>query len=323
MPRINAAALESAHLIGPGKLKYENAQLAFIAPPAPPVKLQLQALRDIHCYGPVGLSDRAMDAILKHGIDIIWFTANGNACRGRVVSNNSSQAQLRLLQMRTLDSPDRLPLAKWLVTQKIASQREVLRHLQRHGGALPVAPKDLHLLIQKIPSVNGLSTLLGIEGQATALWFQAFATRITPPFSFHSRIRRPPTDPVNALLSLAATFLLQRAITLLQAAGLETALGALHEFRPGRPSLACDLIEPFRASLVERWTLGIINTATVRPHDFANENSGCRLTCKAFPRVLLHWESSQSEMQLNVHLDTLIKALIDYFRSRKLPEDEF
>ena len=137
-----------------------------------------------------------------------------------------------------------------------------------------------------------MPAIRGIEGASTRLWFDLWGQLLRTPWSFPGRRRHPPTDPVNALLSLAAALLTRRAIARIEADGLEPSIGTLHSFRPGRPSLACDVVEPLRAIFVERFVLQICNRQTVRYTDFetSQRDGAVRLKPNVFPRVLARWE---------------------------------
>jgi len=134
-----------------------------------------------------------------------------------------------------------------------------------------------------------------------------------PPWAFKRRVRRPPTDPVNALLSLGYTFLLTRIVARCEAVGLETALGALHDYHPGRPSLACDLIEPLRVPVVDRWVLAVCNQQRLKPESFLTTKSGVKLEPGVFPSVLgwweEHWAQNDCDAQLTNVVDLFLRSI--------------
>ena len=138
--------------------------------------------------------------------------------------------------------------------------------------------RELQYLEYKVEDCECKSGLLGIEGQAAVLHFKAFARMIrNPDFVFHTRKRRPPPDPVNALLSLGYSILVGKFELLLKAHGIEPTLGFFHSQVSGRPSLALDLMEPFRPWLVDRLVLRIINRKQIQPHDFDLSSDACLL----------------------------------------------
>jgi len=194
---------------------------------------------------------------------------------------------------RALHDPERKREAACQIVQaKVASQIKAAEHYQRHREVdLRSALRLLRELPGRCPTAS-VASLRGIEGAGSAAWFGVLGQLFQPPWTFPGRVRRPPTDPVNALLSLGYTFLLTRVTTACEAAGLEVQLGALHEFRPGRPSLACDLMESLRVPAVDRWVILLCNQNRVGVDQFVkdDETGGLRLERSAFQEVLRDWE---------------------------------
>jgi CRISPR-associated protein Cas1 len=313
-----------AHVVGPGKLRIINGRLAFTTGNGTPLRLDLNTLRAIYCYGNVGATDEAIQLLFQHGIDVVWLSPAGNECRGRLVRYDSSSAALRMIQHRVLAHPPaRLELARFIVQAKIESQMKAARHYQRQG--LSIAGKFLEQLqsvLAMLPSVASLDALRGFEGQASALWYELFSQLLVPPWTFPGRNRRPPTDPVNALLSLGYTLLFRRTEARTEAHGLEVALGALHEFRHGRPSLACDFVEPFRVPAVDRWVLTICNQHRLQPQHFQNTPEGIRLTSDMFPRIIASWEQHFVSHGFERSLENCLQQWISILRSwaNRLPD---
>jgi CRISPR-associated protein Cas1 len=198
-----------------------------------------------------------------------------------------------------------------VVAGKIEAAIVAARHFQRHGAA---TAGDLIARLSeyaaRLPEIGSNEQLLGLEGAAASAWFDLFGRLFVSPWSFPGRVRRPPTDPLNALLSLGYTWLLGRATARAEARGYEIYLGGLHEYRPGRPSLSCDLIEPLRVPAVDRWAVNVCNQAELTPDVFRlEENGGFRLLPKWFGRTLYSWESfwvnSNLEPELEGWLDRL------------------
>jgi CRISPR-associated protein Cas1 len=134
---------------------------------------------------------------------------------------------------------------------------------------------------------------------------------LLPPRLFTQRVRRPPTDPVNALLSLGYTFLLRRVEARCEAFGLEVALGALHAYRAGRPSLACDLMEPLRVPVVDRWVVSLCNERRLSPDDFvADETHGVRLNADSFGHTIALWEEHYGGGEHERALDSVVQQWI-------------
>jgi CRISPR-associated protein Cas1 len=314
--RVTSIVTPTAHLVGPGKIKVINGRLAFTTGQGTPTRLDPAALRTILCYGGVGVTDEAMAVLLRHGIEVSWLTAGGHRCHGRLVGYRADKTALRIVQHQVLaNKRHKLELARTLVREKIESQMAAARHAQRHGTAL--AGEILRRLKSALDNCRGardLDAIRGMEGGATAAWYLLFGNLLIAPWTFTQRVRRPPTDPVNALLSLGYTWLLSRASTRCEALGLEVGLGALHEFRHGRPSLACDLIEPLRIPAVDRWVIALCNEGRIAPGDFlASTTNGMRLKQEVFPRGLAdwekHWLAAGIESTLNQAVETFIQRI--------------
>jgi CRISPR-associated protein Cas1 len=292
MRRTTSVSTPVAHLIGPGKLKVVNGHLAFTAREQGPLRLDPQALRTILCYGAVGVTDEAFRVLFRHDVHVAWLTPAGNRCRGRLVRSDPQTTTVRLLQHQAFRDPAyQRDWAGRIVLAKVHSQLQAARHYQRHGCRVagPVL-QQLQAALVGCHAAGTLDQLRGVEGSASAAWFGLYGQLLNPPWQFTQRVRRPPTDPVNALLSLGYTWLLTRTVARCEAAGLEIYLGTLHEYRPGRPSLACDLIEPLRIPAVDRWAVTLCNQNRVSADDFHPENGGIRLQPTAFGSILQDWE---------------------------------
>ncbi len=326
MPRLTTLSPKVAHLVGPGKIKVVSGRLVFSTPTKRTVRLDAHRLRSVCCYGGISLSDEAIAVLLRKNIEVSFLTLTGGQCRGRLVSRRDSAASLRLHQYDVFGHPGhKLELTRWFVASKIDSQLQSLRHFQRHGAvAVSVWRERLQDRQRQCAQASTVDELRGIEGAATASWYQVFAEQLEDPWRFPGRRRRPATDPVNALISLGSTWLFQRALACLSARGLETHLGVLHEFRPGRPSLACDIIEPLRAPAVERWVLNLCNRQLVAPHAFRETDQGVRLQPDQFGRILLFWEQWIGELNQDRVLETLLNTIVGeiYSRSRAPKHDE-
>ncbi|MCS6864259.1 MAG: CRISPR-associated endonuclease Cas1 [Gemmataceae bacterium] len=302
-----------AHLVGPGVLNIRNGRLVFQPPEQAPLQIDASALTNLYCYGDVSISGPAFEVLFRHGVAVAWLSPAGHRCRGRLVHPQATTTLTRLRQHRAIARPAvRLQWAQQLVTAKITAMIHAARHYQRHShtaaGDLLV---ELHAALPRVATATALPQLLGFEGATTAAWFRFYATLFRTPWTFHQRTRRPPTDPVNALLSLGYTLLLQRAQAQAEARGFEIYLGGLHHFRPGRPSLACDLIEPLRVPAVDRWVVAICNQHELNPSHFQSdeETGGFRLQPQYFGRIIYSWETHWAKTSC----DTVLAHWLDQF----------
>jgi CRISPR-associated protein Cas1 len=317
MRRTTAVSTGVAHLVGPGQLKVINGYLAYSQKGEPPLRLDPTTLTAVTCYGEVSVSGPALDLLFRHGISTAWLSPAGSRCRGRLARTDCTTTLTRVRQHRAFARPEaRLDWAKSVVIGKIDSAVAAARHQQRHGATLagPLMSR-LSDLSNRVPLVQSSDQLLGLEGSASAAWFEFFATLVQLPWSFPGRTRRPPTDPLNAILSLGYTWLLTRATARAEVRGYEIYLGGLHEYRAGRPSLACDLIEPLRVPAVDRWAVALCNQKELTPDHFQREEGGgFRLQPKLFGRTLQNWEMYWVNAQLEKELEGWLDRLAEIIR---------
>jgi CRISPR-associated protein Cas1 len=228
----------------------------------------------------------------------------------------------RIRQHRVFASPaHRLAWAALVVAGKIDAMTAAARRYQRNGSPLGSLLTDLDALRGQLPDATTADVVRGLEGAASAAWFRYLGTLLRPPWEFRERSRRPPTDPVNALLSLGYTWLLNRATAALEAHGFEIYLGGLHEYLPGRPSLSCDLIEPLRVPAVDRWVVAACGQGEFTPAHFVREeNGGFKLTPPAFGRALYSWENAWQSAAASDTLSHWVVTLTGFIRERSASE---
>lgn len=222
--------------------------------------------------GNVVLTPAVVDMLLRRGVDTVFLTSHGRYL-GRLASGPSSNVHVRLAQVRALDRPDfALRTARIVVAGKIANQRVVLlRHARRHGASTAVgrALVAMRAALERAATCGDLDALRGCEGHAAAAYFKVFGDLLRGGrLSFAGRTRRPPTDPVNAMLSLGYTLLANAVEGAVHVVGLDPYVGALHAPLTGRPSLVCDLQEELRAPVVDAMVVAAINHRAFGPDDF-------------------------------------------------------
>ena len=236
-------------------------------------------VREIHVHGAVQLTTAALTECLLNGIDVVFLTNRGRYL-GRLATWQTHGPAIRHAQLQAATDPDAaFRIAKAMIHGKIANQR---RLFQRHRGksrapeldAIAARLKPLH---QAIDAAASLDVLRSVEGQASRCVFEAFPHFLREDFGFTGRRRRPPTDPVNSLLSFAYTLLAQEMASAVETAGLDPTLGFLHQPRPGRPSLALDLIEEFRPIVGDTLAIGLLNRHTIRKEHFYTAGKGAVL----------------------------------------------
>ena len=162
--------------------------------------------------------------------------------------------------------------------------------------------RSVKLATKNLRGATTLDQIRGIEGSVAAAWWKYFATLVPEPWTFTHRRSHPSTDPVNALLSLGYMMLMVRAQTLLSVAKLDTHVGFLHAMRPGRPSLACDLIEPYRVSVVDKMVVAMLSRKQLSSKDFVvGRKRSCELTREALKSVIAAFENQFGDCNGEVH----------------------
>lgn len=235
-------------------------------------------VRQVVVMGNVTLTPAAIDLLVSRGIDTVLLSRSGKY-RARIGAGSSGNIKLRMAQYAAFSAPvSSLDLARRIVLGKLSNQRTLLlRDVRRHGETPVIEGAIIGLQAAKKRSELAvtLDELRGCEGSGSAAYFRGFACVIRAPgFRFDGRNRRPPVDPVNALLSLGYTLLANAVESAVQIVGLDAYLGALHSPVSGRPSLVCDLMEEFRAPVVDALVAAAINKGAFKPDDFEDLGPG-------------------------------------------------
>jgi CRISPR-associated protein Cas1 len=242
-------------------------------------------LRQVCVYGYGQLTTQAVHACMDLGIDVA-FLSTGGRLKGRLAPNPSPNGLLRSTVARALQSEAvRLSAAREIISAKIANQRVMLMRNTRDdakGVEFDRAVADLAGLAASACACDSRQRLLGVEGLAGRIYFSRFSGMLRHDarglFAFASRNRRPPRDPVNALLSLAYSCICKDVMSAVATVGLDPYIGALHEARHGQPALALDLMEEFRPILAESVVLTLINNRMVGEGEFVRGRQSCCLT---------------------------------------------
>ena len=235
-------------------------------------------IANIFCFGQVSVSPFLLGYCAEQGIGLGFFTEYGRFL-ARVQGKTAGNVLLRREQYRWADDEAKsMSVARLMVAAKITNTRAVLqRELRNHGrnAALEHVVKRLAFSAKGTAKARTAGELLGIEGEAANVYFSLFGQLLRGvKFTFGGRVRRPPTDPVNAMLSFAYALLTQECVSALAGVGLDPYVGFLHKDRPGRVSLALDLVEEFRTSWADRLVLTLLNRKQFRQKDFITEASG-------------------------------------------------
>lgn len=246
------------------------------------LRLPIHTIGNVVCYGQVSCSPAAMGFCAERGVTLTFMTERGRFL-ARVEGPISGNVLLRRRQYRVSDDLHQAAeVARMVVVGKIANSRVVLqRHLRDHVAAansgISGAIKRLANIVEKAREPLGLDQVRGLEGEAARVYFGVFDGLVVAQrdhFKFQRRSRRPPLDPINALLSFLYAVLLNDVRSACESVGLDPSVGFLHRDRPGRPSLALDLMEEFRALIADRLVLTLINRQQVSSKGFLTTETG-------------------------------------------------
>ena len=243
---------------------------------------RLREISQVNIFGHVQLTPAALQELCSRGIDVSIFSFGG-WFYGTAGGFPEKNVLLRIAQFDVAARAEaRLAIARELVTGKIQNSRTLLRRNADEGAKSVLG--DLKRLAARAQEATSEEELLGIEGSAARAYFAGFAGLLAPrsgeraTFDFEGRNRRPPRDPVNALLSFGYALLVKESRNALLSVGFDPTVGFYHRPRHGRPALALDLMEEFRSLLVDSTVLSAINTEVLRDEHFIRAAGGCALS---------------------------------------------
>jgi CRISPR-associated protein Cas1 len=269
----------------------------------------------VNLMGNIQISTQAVQSLCESGVPVTYFSMGGHFY-GITTGLNTKNVALRRSQFRLADSERfALELARKLVAGKIRNQRTMMQ--RNHVEPRKMALGAMKAAAERAERAESLEILLGIEGSAARVYFEDFAGMIKIgedetdnavskgfTFDFSGRNRRPPRDPVNALLSLAYSMLAKDLTIACYAVGFDPYMGFYHQLRHGRPALALDLMEPFRPLIADSAVLSAVNTRMVTERDFVRAGGAVALTAAGRKGFFRAYES---------RMDTLVThPLFDY-----------
>lgn len=293
-------------------------------------RVPLHMLGSVVAFGAIYLSPALMGACAAAGITLVLLDRVGRF-QARIEGPVSGNVLLRRAQYRASDAPD--DIVRGFILGKIANQRAVLmRGLRDYGAELSTEDGDrivaaserLARILRHVGFTKvSIEEMRGAEGEAASLYFGVFDLLIRVPDSelrFRGRSRRPPLDAMNALLSFLYTLLTHDCRSAAESVGLDPAVGFLHRDRPGRPSLALDLMEELRPVLADRLALSLVNRRQVQPKDFETRDGGAVwLTDDGRRTVLAGWQERKKQERRHPFLDENAPlGLVPYLQAQLL-----
>lgn len=303
-------------------LSRDGENVVILAEQAEKFRIPIHNLEAIITFGYTGASPGLMHLCAERGVTLTFLNEHGGF-RARIQGKTSGNVLLRRKQYTFSDGPEALQIAKRMIQAKVINSRSVINRAIRDYGEQdkssqlqPIAV-ELKRLSRMVIYVDNLDTLRGVEGEAAKHYFSGMNELILTEkkaFMMTTRNRRPPKDRINALLSFLYTMLRLDVQAALETVGLDPAVGFLHRDRPGRASLALDLMEELRPYLADRLALTLINRKQISPKSFIiKENGAVLLSDEGRNIVLSSWQQRKKEEIRHPFLDETIEVgLIPY-----------
>ena len=268
-------------------------------------RVRIAEVSHLVVFGNVYITTPTIHTLLSAEIPICWFSYGGWFL-GQTISNSSGNIEMRTAQFRRADDPETcLRLSGGLIEAKILNCRTLLMRNARDlesSSEFSDEIETMRKLARRARHANSLSELLGIEGHAAALYYNRFDSMLqnkdrvlTDRFSFETRNRRPPKDPINAMLSYGYALLVKQLVIALMTVGLDPYRGFMHQERFGRPSLALDLMEPFRPLIVDSTVLMVINNGEIKTGGFQITKFGVNMTESTRKKFIAAFERRLSQ----------------------------
>ena len=268
-------------------------------------RFPLHNLGSIICFTYGGASPSLMGYCARNGINMCFFTPRGRFL-ARTVGENNGNVLLRRKQYKVSeDESESCRIARNMILGKVYNSRWSIERTARDHPlrvdveSLKSASEQMRRSLPLISATDNLAQLRGLEGEAAAVYFAVFDEMILnnkESFYYEGRSRRPPMDNINALLSFTYALITNDCAAALEGVGLDSYVGFLHRDRPGRASLALDLVEELRPVLADRFVLTSVNTQTVKPEDFTmRENGGVLMTDECRRKILSAWQEKKKE----------------------------
>lgn len=298
------------------------------------LQLPIHTISQIVCFGfTIYISPPLMSFCTENGVSITWLNENGKFL-GRVEGPVKGNVLLRRAQYRWADSREKsLKIAQCVIAAKINNSRiNLLRFLRnqpdcKEAHEIHKVVEKLGALLRQILSCNNAANLRGIEGEAASAYFSVFDHMILQQkqaFCFTGRNRRPPRDRINAVLSFLYTLLTLDIRSALETVGLDPYVGFLHTDRPGRPGLALDIVEEFRAPFADRLALNLINLKQIQADQFTIEGVQVSMSKESRKSLLCAYQNRKKEimkhpfldekMEIGIILQTQARLLARYIR---------
>lgn len=283
-------------------IKLDGNALSFYAAGKKEGIVPINPLKRVVVIGSVAIETPVLHRLADENISVVFLSGKRLRFRGMMHGRLHNNGILRLKQYEKSLSEFAMDTARDIVIRKILGQtqllEEVKQHRAEHGLKTSSAISTLKDVLYSVRHTDSKEVLMGLEGGATAAYFSAYTELFADSLEFDKRTRRPPKDPVNAMLSLCYTLLHYEITREIEVIGLDPLIGFYHRFEYGRESLSCDLVEPYRPD-VDRFVYEIFRTRQFAARDFAadDERPGCYLKKGSRQRFYLAYEDWAKEFR--------------------------
>lgn len=288
----------------------------------------IHILSDIICFGYLGMSPALMGLCSENNVGISFLTPQGKFC-GRVVGKESGNVLLRRKQYQMADSEESTTFVRNIIYAKGLNSKRILRRcILDHGDKINTTKveekiTEIDNCLEKIKESDDKDTIRGYEGIIAKTYFDCFDELILQQksdFHFNGRSKRPPEDNVNSMLSLLYTFLAHDIGSALSAVGIDSYVGFMHTDRPGRMSMALDVMEELRGFMVDRTVLSMINLKIIGKNDFEEKESGAVLIKESGrKKIIEYWQKRKQAEILHPYLKEKVKiGLLPHVQSMLL-----
>lgn len=292
-------------------------------------QIPLHHLGGIVAFGNVLMSPFLIHKCAEDGRNLIWLTEYGRY-KARLAGSTTGNVLLRRTQHQAIDSPEQtLAIARYITAGKLQNARSVVMRAAREAKyaedkEIMAKTAQIHAeSLQNTQKASDLDQLRGIEGYAARAYFSSFTHMVRQhreAFTLTQRTKHPPRDPINALLSFVYTLLTNECISACESVGLDPQMGFLHALRPGKPSLALDLMEELRSPLADRLVLTLINREQIKPKDFTERPGGVIYLSEDGRKTILteYQKRKQEEVTHNIVGSKVPLGLIPHVQARLL-----
>jgi CRISPR-associated protein Cas1 len=286
----------------------------------------IETLEGITIMGQSQVTTQCIEECLVRGIPILYFSKGGKYF-GRLYSTGHTNAQLQRKQSALYDTQFALDLSKRIISAKLKNQTVVLRRYEKSTKkTVEEQLKMLHICREKVADCTTINEIIGFEGQGAKAYFDGLSNLINPQFEFHGRSKRPPMDEFNSMISLGYSVIMNEVYSKIEEKGLNPYFGFMHRDKEKHPTLASDMMEEWRAVIVDSTVMSMINGHEIQKEDFVInlDEPGCFLTKNGIKLYLSKLERKlQTEVRylgyvdypvsfrrgIALQMDTLAKAI--------------